>query len=122
MTPLELLLVCHFIGDWLLQTHDMAIRKTSEWKVRAVHCAIWTACFAWFVPWPWLIWLYVSHYVIDTYKPLYWFRKMRGDYKTWEEFRASFATPAGFMVNVTFDQVFHVLTLLPVIPYCGGPR
>ena len=114
LTLFEKLLLSHLVGDWLLQPHWMAIRKTGEWKVRAIHCAIVTSCFWWVGIW-WCLWIYATHFIIDTYKPLYWFRKLRGDFKSWEEFKESFSTPAGFMVNVVFDQIFHILMLLPII-------
>ncbi len=47
--------------------------------------------------------------------PLFWFRKLRGDFKTIEEFKTSFNTPAGFFINVVLDQIFHIITFLPVI-------
>ena len=111
-----MLLLSHFIGDWLLQPHAMAIRKTSDWKVRTLHVAIVCACLFW-VPWPWIVWTYVTHWLIDTYKPLWWFRRLRQDFKTFEEFKESFSTPAGFMVNIVFDQLFHILCLVPIVAW-----
>jgi aspartate/methionine/tyrosine aminotransferase len=41
------------------------------------------------------------------------------DLKMWkkmiDEFKESFKTPAGFMVNVTMDQIFHILTFVPIL-------
>lgn len=114
MTLFENLLICHFIGDWLLQNQYIADRKTKNHTIRAIHCLIYTLCFYWlgFLP---CLYIFLTHFVIDTYLPLYWFRKLRGDYSNIEEFRESFKTPAGFMVNVTFDQIFHILTFIPLI-------
>jgi hypothetical protein len=115
MTYLEALVIAHFIGDWILQPHWMAIRKTSDPVIRGVHCMIVMSCFVPITPWYWLLWIYGTHFIIDSYKPLYWFRRLRGDFKDLESFRASFATPDGFFVNIVFDQLFHVLTLLPIV-------
>ena len=114
MTIFEKLLIAHFIGDWILQPTWMGIRKTSEWKVRFLHCLIYTICFAW-LSLPVCLWIFTTHYIIDSYKPLYWFRKFRGDYKTMEEFKESFSTPAGFFINVTLDQIFHILVFVPIV-------
>ena len=114
MTLFEKLLVLHFIGDWILQNQWMAERKTTSWEVRLVHVLIYTFCFAGVVSFPWLVWIGATHFFIDTYKPLYWFRKFRGDFHTWEEFKQSFTTPGGFFVNIVFDQIFHILCFLPI--------
>jgi hypothetical protein len=114
MTIFEKLLIAHFIGDWIFQPTWMGIRKTSEWKVRFLHCLIYTICFAW-LSLPVCLWIFTTHYIIDSYKPLYWFRKFRGDVKTMEEFKESFSTPAGFFINVTLDQIFHILVFVPVV-------
>ena len=114
MTIFEKLLICHLVGDWILQNQWMADRKTKIAWVRAIHCAIYTACFFWLGP-LWASYIFVTHFVIDTYKPLYWFRKARGDYQNIDDFRDSFKTPSGFFVNVVFDQIFHILTFIPIV-------
>lgn len=122
---LMLLVVAHFIGDWLLQPHQMAITKTKDKNVRAVHCSIYTfvivlmclaittnpiALFAS------AIFTFSSHFFIDSYKPLMWFRKIMKDpyAQTPEEFEARFQTPIGSIVYITIDQIFHLLCLLIV--------
>lgn len=116
MTLFEQLLLAHFVGDWLLQPTAMAKAKTNNWKVRSLHCLIITACFFPIaLPWFCYIWIFATHWIIDTYKPLYWFRKLKGDYVSLYQFKCSFHEPDGFMVNVVHDQIFHILTLVPVI-------
>lgn len=73
-----------------------------------------TACFCWLGFWP-CVYIFVSHFIIDSYMPLYYFRKLRGDYKSLDEFKESFKSPAGFMVNVTMDQIFHIVTFVPIL-------
>lgn len=114
MTLFEKLIICHFVGDWLFQNQYIADRKTKDHAIRAMHCAIYTACFCWLGFWP-CVYIFATHFAIDTYLPLYWFRKLRGDYKSLEEFKESFKTPAGFMVNATMDQIFHLLTFVPLL-------
>lgn len=114
------LVLFHFIGDWLLQPDRMAKTKTTNWKVRTLHVAIYTAVMAIVVRDPlWLAWIYVTHWLIDTYYPLYWFVKLRGDAwgKSLADFKQAFTTTSGFVVLVAFDQIFHFLTLA-VVAYC----
>ncbi|MBS1722674.1 MAG: DUF3307 domain-containing protein [Armatimonadetes bacterium] len=124
--------VGHMVGDWLLQSDEMAMNKTTNIKVRAVHCLIYTMVLAgvmffwrsdpivWAGKWPEyflaVAWLYASHFVIDSYKPLFKFRQLTGDKcaKTIDDFKANFGTTRGFVVYVTLDQLFHLLCLLPV--------
>ena len=122
----------HMAGDWLFQTQKMAENKTKDPVVRAKHCAIYTLCVgllmlfwrgtpqAWNGQWVTfgllIAWLYFSHFIIDSYKPLFWYRKLTKDpyAQTIEQFKERFNTPAGFVVYVTLDQVFHLFCLLPV--------
>lgn len=132
--------VGHFVGDWVLQTHQMAMRKVGEPRVRAVHCAIYTAVVAvialiwrgdpsaWEGRWTTfaavVAWLFASHFVIDSYKPLFRFRQVMRDpfAKDLETFKERFQTPAGFVVYVTLDQVFHLLCMVPVaLAVCALP-
>lgn len=117
MTLFELILITHFIGDWILQPTKMGMAKSTNAGIRAIHCLIYTACFFWIAPNTiyWMSYIFITHFVIDSYKPLYWFRKLRGDFKTFDEFKESFSTPSGFMINVVLDQIFHILTLLPLL-------
>lgn len=116
MNLFESLLIAHFIGDWMLQNNWMAMNKTKVIWVRALHCLIYSACFFW-LPFWWIAYIFVTHFIIDSYKPLYWFRRLKGDFKNMDEFIESFNTPAGFYVNVTLDQIFHILTFLPLVYY-----
>ena len=121
---LTALWVCHLIGDWMLQTHDVASKKASDHRIRAWHCAVYCvpigillyliSPFAGFLVS--LIWIFATHFVIDTYVPLFHFRRLMGDpdAKDLESYKASFGTPRGFYVLVTLDQIFHLLTLVPV--------
>src|SRR3972149_8778536 len=101
---LAFLVLIHLVADWLLQTDWIAARKTTVWWVRAGHVLLYTACFVWWVSIPWLCWIASTHYVIDSYKPLLWFRKLTRDpsAKTIEAFKEAFNTPRGFVVCVTY--------------------
>jgi len=77
----------HFLVDWGFQTHHEAMRKASNWRWRARHCAIYTVGF---LPLFWLMGygpaeyaigcavLFISHFIEDTYIPVYlWARHIR---------------------------------------------
>jgi hypothetical protein len=123
---LFMLVVLHLVGDWVLQTHDIAMRKVKEPLVRALHVNIYTMVFA-LVLFPLnkqdlslcIVWIWVTHFIIDSYKPLYWFRHWLGDpdAETWDKFKEAFTTTRGFVVYVALDQIFHLLTLIPVAYY-----
>lgn len=74
----------HFFVDWICQTHDEAMAKHNNPKVRARHCLIYTLGF---VPvmyllnfecWEWVAGLNIlfwSHFIEDTYVPVYLWAK-----------------------------------------------
>ena len=81
---LSVLVFVHFFVDWIFQTHSEAMVKHNNPKIRAKHCAIYTAGF---VPFMWLFnfslleWLvalnvlFWSHFAEDTYVPVYLWAK-----------------------------------------------
>ena len=76
---LSMLVLVHFVVDWVFQTHAEAMAKHNNARVRARHCAIYTVGFG-----PILIYLgfrqwdlaaamailFFSHFVEDTYWPV----------------------------------------------------
>lgn len=77
MTGLWIIL-CHLVGDYILQTNSMAQRKTSSWWWALVHAAAYTVPYAVLafilrgqVDWAWLAVVLVisgTHAVIDRYR------------------------------------------------------
>ncbi len=70
-----LLLLCHLIGDYVLQSHVMATRKTSSWLWALVHAAFYSLPFAALLLWldapnalPILAIIGGTHAVIDRYR------------------------------------------------------
>lgn len=81
------LVFIHFFADWLFQSHDEAMAKSTNSHVRARHCAIYTVAF---LPFFWLahvpLWqiglftviLFESHFIEDTYIPVVrWMKHIR---------------------------------------------
>lgn len=122
----------HFFADWLFQSDYEAKNKSKNWKIRARHCAIYTI---FFLPpmlllglsgW-WLVFalsnLYISHFIIDTYLPVYfwakYFRKMEifndSTLTPNEQFMKAWSQPIAPILFITVDQILHLLFLWPVI-------
>lgn len=58
-------LLCHLIGDYCLQAHVMATRKTSSWMWAGIHAAFYGLPFLLLASWPaWLV-IVGTHAVID---------------------------------------------------------
>lgn len=112
------LVVLHVIGDWILQWDSMARTKALNPKVRALHCTIYCLPFIPFLysmPF-WLAYLWITHFIIDSYLPLYHYRRLTKDpdAQTIAQFAAAFDTPRGMVIYVAYDQIFHLLTMIPI--------
>lgn len=64
--------LCHVVGDYILQTDHMAVEKTRRWSNAALHGAAYTVPFvplAWFGVSVWaLLFIGGTHAVIDRYR------------------------------------------------------
>jgi hypothetical protein len=147
------LVFIHFVVDWLFQTHDQAMAKATDALVRAKHCTVYTMGF---VPLLWALHvpmvlavlciqiLFWSHYLEDTYVPVYlwakYVRKPKGvnfinaavlnstqgglapgyQTETFEYakdilgFKTWMGTPLGAILGITVDQIIHLAFLLLV--------
>lgn len=125
-----MLVFTHFVMDWVFQSDWEARNKTKHHGIRALHCTTYALGFlpalVWILEIPeWKIgislgYLFVTHFIIDTYIPTYLWAKhisrnpdvVEGGIKA---FRAQFQTPRGFVVYVTVDQIFHLSALWGLI-------
>jgi hypothetical protein len=120
----------HFFVDWICQTHAEAMAKHNNPWVRARHCLIYTLGF---VPsmyvlgfdfWSWVIGLNVlfwSHFVEDTYVPVFLWAKhirkpaeMQAPNDPKKGFIEFISTPLGKILMIAVDQIIH-LTFLWVL-------
>lgn len=63
------LIMCHFIGDYVLQSDYIATTKGENWYHLIVHCALYTIPFAFALGiHTALIAIFVSHIIIDALK------------------------------------------------------
>ena len=120
---------CHFVADWIFQTHAEAMAKHADWRVRINHCGIYTYLMAlslkafglrgapFFVS---CAVLFVSHFVEDTYLPVYWWAmyvrrvpivRERG----LDGFMEWVATPLGKILMIAVDQIVHLAFLWVVV-------
>jgi hypothetical protein len=117
----------HFFVDWICQTHAEAMAKHNNPWVRARHCLIYTFGF---VPamyvlgfdfWSWVIGLNVlfwSHFVEDTYVPVYLLAKyirqpaeMLPPNDPKKGFVEFISTPLGKILMIAVDQIIHLAFL-----------
>ena len=136
----------HFIVDWGFQTHLEAMTKAINWKVRARHCTIYTIGMVSFLltlditPLDLgrsVLILWVSHFLIDTYLPVYLWAKyirrppeliedqmavipnpytgnLRLAENELERFKGFARNPLGLFLVISMDQAWHLLFLIPV--------
>lgn len=112
MSVFDWLLVGHLVGDFLLQTNEMARRKAQNWPWLLRHLAaymavmmvvlgalawthsvaIWAAGFAWLL-------IGVTHAILDRRDFTRWWMRVIG------------IPPDVMWLNIAVDQVFHIVTL-----------
>jgi hypothetical protein len=135
----------HFAIDFVLQSHDEAMIKHNTPRIRAKHCLIYTLGF---FPIMWLlnfqVWelvvgmniLFWSHYVEDTYVPVFLWAKyirrppeMTQPYKdkildgyisvqppdAERGFKQFIETTMGKILMVAIDQIIHLTFLFPLV-------
>ena len=116
-SALSVLIVLHSVGDFLLQTDWMAKEKGKSWLPLVAHVAVWTACMlpaaVWLFDPLWLLWLAGTHLVLDGTGFVRWWmtsikRVPEADLRG-----------AAWWLVVVVDQVFHLLTLVPVAATAG---
>ncbi len=132
-----LLTLCHFVADWVFQSHDEAMAKSRNALVRARHCLVYTVlcevAIGAMVPLTWpvgvfiAIVLWLSHFLEDSYMPVYmWARYIRKPpemtNKVSEEvpgielarFIRFVETTLGKILLIAIDQIVHLMFLIPV--------
>jgi hypothetical protein len=129
-----LLVLVHFVADWVFQSHDEAMRKPKDNLIRAKHCTVYTllctSAISFFgVSWviclqsAFILWL--SHFLEDTYLPVFvWARYIRkpGPMNTLKDFVAFAETPLGKILLIAVDQIVHLVFLVPVACMVVAPQ
>ncbi len=143
---LFLLTFVHFVVDWLFQTHKEAMEKNNSPLIRARHCLIYTAGFIpimllmqlnFFEFYAGLLILFFSHFIEDTYIPVYlWAKYVRKPPEMFELYKYQVLsegniigyprddkegffefskTPLGKIIMITVDQIIHIIFLIPLV-------
>ena len=69
LDKLYILLVCHMVGDYILQTDFLAKTKGENWWHLVAHCFLYSLPFYIFYGMDWRIWtLICTHFIIDMLK------------------------------------------------------
>lgn len=119
----------HFFVDWVFQSHSEAMAKHKDSKVRASHCAVYTLGFVplmlllHFQEWELiagLMILYWSHFIEDTYIPVFlWAKYIRRPPEMKDNPKDGFdkfiETPLGKILMITIDQIIHLTFLFPLV-------
>jgi len=141
---LAVLVFIHFFVDWIFQSHAEAMVKHNTPRIRAKHCIIYTLGFVpimllfrfnlieFFFGLNLLFW---SHFVEDTYLPVYlWAKYIRKPPEMTEprkvvgadgyvsvlppDPKAGFVefvqTPMGKILMIAIDQIIHIAFLIPI--------
>jgi hypothetical protein len=142
---LSLLILNHFIVDWIFQTHKEAMVKHNHAWIRAKHCLIYTAGF---LPLLYLVHLsplailisvnvlFWSHFYLDTYHLVFlWAKYIRRPPEMFEALKETgidgyitvippdpkkgfvqfVQTPLGKILMIAIDQISHIVCLLPIV-------
>ena len=116
---LELLLLTHFIGDFLLQSDWMALNKSKRLDALFVHATTYAVCFLWVGPTFALITL-VTHMATDAITSRItsrlWFFDSKPEVTDihgvkWMPVRLN-GKRHWFFVMIGFDQLIHAVTLI----------
>lgn len=101
------MIFAHFIGDYVLKTEWLSATKGKEWYNMLVHCILYTGSVGWVLinwtntfPYPGMICLFVSHWLIDTWKC----NTSSVPVTKWDE--------KGYLY---LDQIFHFMVLVGLI-------
>jgi hypothetical protein len=121
-------LVAHAMGDYVLQNHWMATRKTSSTAVAFVHALAYTLPFAlWFgASWA-LVPICLTHAVIDRFRLARYWCEWWGVGSQGKLWRALGAAPVeapppflGVWLLIIVDNVTHVCINAASLYYLGG--
>jgi len=128
-----LLVLIHFVSDWVFQSHAEAMAKPRDSWVRARHCLIYTILCC--VPLTFLVKsipvlavaalvLWLSHFMEDTYLPVFiWARFIRkpGPMNNLKDFVLFAESTLGKILLIAIDQIVHLVFMVPVAVMIVSP-
>lgn len=73
LQKLILLIICHLVGDYVLQSNFIASTKGKNWYHLIVHCVLYIVPFLIVFGWTWqLLIIFLTHMIIDPLKARYY--------------------------------------------------
>lgn len=111
-TTLFVGLLFHLIGDFLYQTHEMAINKTKSWKYAILHVSVYTILFTLIMP-SWVLSIvFITHLLIDRFRLAeYWIRLINNNWD-WENKNWGYPADTPLWLStwlmIIIDQVMHI--------------
>ena len=73
LQKLILLIMCHLVGDYVLQSNFIASTKGKNWYHLFVHCVLYAVPFLIVFGWTWqLLIIFLTHMIIDPLKARYY--------------------------------------------------
>lgn len=123
-------LVAHLVGDYILQSHWMAVNKVNRWWPAVVHGVFYTLPFLFVTQAPLaLAIICLTHIVIDRYrlgKHLSWLKNLIGPRRVrWEEAKENNGYPEDVPVwlstwlMIFTDNTLHILINIAAIVLFG---
>lgn len=106
---LLILIITHFVSDWLFQPAKWAIEKIKNVNYKIFHCVQYTILFLpvlYFlkINLLWLIWIFLTHFFIEDHRLINWWNKnIKGEKSNilW--------------LTIVEDQILHIISLIPLI-------
>lgn len=124
-------LICHLLGDYVLQTEQMALRKTRSWAWAIFHAAVYSIPFLLLIH-TWEAWVVIfgTHAVIDRYrlsnsvcrfKNAFWFGPGRPEVNPETGYSKDTPAHVDFWLVVIVDNTVHMIINHLSLLYLNGP-
>ena len=107
-----ILILTHFVSDWMFQPTEWALKKRENEKHRMLHSIQYALVFLpvlYFlnISLLWVVYLSATHFVVDSYIPVTLWHKY---------YHTMFSkAKAPLFVSIVDDQIIHILLLLPLV-------
>lgn len=102
-------MLAHFGGDFLLQSDQMATRKSSSLKWLSIHVGTYSAFLLILFGWKFAVVNGITHWLIDLVTSKINSRLWKAEERHW------------FFTMIGFDQFLHVAILVATIPLIARP-
>jgi len=94
-----LLLLTHFIADFLMQSDEMVINKSKSWLILFAHSLVYSVCFFWVFSLMFILITFGTHFLIDAVTSRINSR-LHQSHRHW------------FFAMIGFDQLLHTSILI----------